>query len=588
MNKYFNNAIVGNSSVLGCITNKGELIRLYYPNIDYFQNIDMYNYGVIVDGKIKWLSDANLISQYYDTNILYTELEMEGIKVIQKDYVLPKQDVFVRKLAFSKKVNLFLYSRLNSNINRMISGMVVKDALIQYCQEFYMSTFANKEISNYQINNANFENTELNSEDYIGMSSSAAIRYDNTDEITLYISLEKTLKTALNVASKIKKVSENELCIETKEYWNEYITKLSISNMNFSSAKEKDIVTRTAFMFQLLTDKNTGGVIASPDVDETFSKCGRYGYCWPRDALFVMKAFALLGMNESVEKFYTIWATKAQLENGLFEQRYYVSGELAPSWGMQIDETSAMLIGMNKFGKCRKLESVVYKATDALLNFLSENFLPQTSYDLWEERKGVHLYSSVSIYEALKAGKDMLNKINRMKYKTIISKIEKTLPKVKSAIKEAFVCNNILKRSLDNEQIDISLLSVVTPFDIFDINEPFVKNTVAEIEKRLKLSNGGYMRYENDNYMGGNAWIISSLWLAMYYIKAENIERATELFDWVTNHADDLSFLPEQIERNGDKTAWISQLAWSHAMYVIVRNELKEKKYGKKSNGICL
>lgn len=588
MNKYFNNAIVGNSSVLGCITNKGELIRLYYPNIDYFQNIDMYNYGVIVDGKIKWLSDANLISQYYDTNILYTELEMEGIKVIQKDYVLPKQDVFVRKLAFSKKVNLFLYSRLNSNINRMISGMVVKDALIQYCQEFYMSTFANKEISNYQINNANFENTELNSEDYIGMSSSAAIRYDNTDEITLYISLEKTLKTALNVASKIKKVSENELCIETKEYWNEYITKLSISNMNFSSAKEKDIVTRTAFMFQLLTDKNTGGVIASPDVDETFSKCGRYGYCWPRDALFIMKAFALLGMNESVEKFYTIWATKAQLENGLFEQRYYVSGELAPSWGMQIDETSAMLIGMNKFGKCRKLESVVYKATDALLNFLSENFLPQTSYDLWEERKGVHLYSSVSIYEALKAGKDMLNKINRMKYKTLISKIEKTLPKMKSAIKEAFVCNNILKRSLDNEQIDISLLSVVTPFDIFDINEPFVKNTVDEIEKRLKLSNGGYMRYENDNYMGGNAWIISSLWLAMYYIKAENIERATELFDWVTNHADDLSFLPEQIERNGDKTAWISQLAWSHAMYVIVRNELKEKKYGKKSNGICL
>lgn len=588
MNKYFNNAIVGNSSVLGCITNKGELIRLYYPNIDYFQNIDMYNYGVILDGKIRWLSDANLIAQYYDTNILYTELEMEGIKVIQKDYVLPTQDVFVRKLAFSKKVNLFLYSRLNSNINRMISGMVVKDALIQYCQEFYMSTFANKAISNYQINNANFENTELNSEDYIGMSSSAAIRYDDTDEITLYISLEKTLKTSLNVINKIKKVSENELCIKTREYWNEYISNLSISDMNFDTQKEKDIMIRTAFMFKLLTDKNTGGVIASPDVDETFSKCGRYGYCWPRDALFIVKAFALLGMNESVEKFYTIWAGNAQLDNGLFEQRYYVSGELAPSWGIQIDETSAMLIGINKFGKCRKLESVVYKATDALLNFLGEDFLPRASYDLWEERKGIHLYSSASIYEALKAGKDMLSKINRLKYKTIILKIEKTLPKIKDAIKKAFVCNDVLKRSLDNEQVDISLLSVVTPFDIFDINEPFVKNMVNKVESNLKLPNGGYMRYENDNYIGGNAWIISSLWLAMYYIKVGNKERAIELFDWVTNHADTLSFLPEQIERNGDKTAWVSQLAWSHAMYVIVRNELKEKKYGKKSDGICL
>ena len=49
-----------------------------------------------------------------------------------------------------------------------------------------------------------------------------------------------------------------------------------------------------------------------------------------------------------------------------------------------------------------------------------------------------------------------------------------------------------------------------------------------------------------------------------------------ELFNWVTNHADNLSFLPEQIDRNGDKTAWVVQLAWSHAMYVIVRNELKE------------
>lgn len=588
MNKYFNNAIVGNSSVLGCITNRGELIRLYYPNIDYFQNIDMYNYGIIIDNKVRWLSDANLIAQYYDTNILYTELEMEDVKVIQKDYVLPKKNVMVRKLAFNKKVDMFLYSRLNSNINRMISSMIVKNTLIQYCQEFYMATFANREMSNYQINNANFDNTNLNSEDYIGMSSATAIRYDDVNEITLYISLEKSLQNTLDTVKELKTLSENDLYLETKRYWKEYIANLNIVDMSFDSEKEKEIILRTAFMFQLLADKNTGGVIASPDVDETFSKCGRYGYCWPRDALFIMKAFAILGMHESVEKFYTIWAKKAQLDNGLFEQRYYVNGELAPSWGIQIDETAAMLIGINKFGKCRKLEETIYKATEALLNFLNEDFLPQPSYDLWEERKGVHLYSSVSIYEALKAGKDMLNKINRNKYKTMITKIEKDLPKIQNTIKEKFVENNILKRSLDNNQIDISLLSIVTPFDIFGINEPFVKNTVDAIEKKLHLANGGYLRYERDNYIGGNAWIISSLWLAMYYIKAGNEGKAKELFDWVTNHADDLSFLPEQIERNGNKTAWVTQLAWSHAMYVIVRNELKEKKYGKKSNGIRL
>lgn len=588
MNKYFNNAIVGNSSMLGCITDRGELIRLYYPNIDYFQNIDMYNQGIIVDGKVKWLSDANLISQYYDTNILYTELEIENIKVIQKDYMLMDKNILIRKLAFSQNVDMFLYSRLNSNINRMISGMVVKNTLIQYCQEFYMSTFANIDMSNYQINNANFDNTDLNNEDYIGMSPSAAIRYNNISEITIYISLEKSLQEALNSIKEFKNISESSLCEKTKKYWNQYIASLNIKDMEFDSTKEKDIIFRTAFMFSLLADNKTGGVLASPDVDETFSKCGRYGYCWPRDALFIMKAFALLGMNDAVEKFYTIWAAKAQLENGLFEQRYYVNGELAPSWGLQIDETSAMLIGINKFGKCRKLETIICKATDALLNFLDDNLLPYSCFDLWEERKGVHLYSSASIYEALKASKDMLNKIDRAKYKMMIAKIEKILPRMKNSIKESFIDNNMLKRSIDNTQIDISLLSVVTPFDIFDINDSVVKNTVNEIENRLKLPNNGYMRYEMDNYIGGNAWIISSLWLALYYLKANNFGKATELFNWVTDHSDNLSFLPEQIERNGDKTAWVTQLAWSHAMYIIVRNELKEYKYGKKSNSLCL
>ena len=84
------------------------------------------------------------------------------------------------------------------------------------------------------------------------------------------------------------------------------------------------------------------------------------------------------------------------------------------------------------------------------------------------------------------------------------------------------------------------------------------------------------MRYEGDNYIGGNAWIISSLWLSMYYIKSGDKSRAKELFDWVTNHSDNMNFLPEQIEKDGHNTAWIVQLAWSHAMYVIVANMLKE------------
>ena len=60
----------------------------------------------------------------------------------------------------------------------------------------------------------------------------------------------------------------------------------------------------------------------------------------------------------------------------------------------------------------------------------------------------------------------------------------------------------------------------MTPFNIFETKDPLVLLAVNDIETKLRLQNCGYMRYEGDAYMGGNAWIISSLWLALYYIKA--------------------------------------------------------------------
>ena len=263
---------------------------------------------------------------------------------------------------------------------------------------------------------------------------------------------------------------------------------------------------------------------------------------------------------------------------GIFEQRYFSNGELAPSWGVQIDETASIIIGIYETGKWRKLSDLVYKATMALLNFLTEENVSKECFDLWEERKGCHLYSTASIYEGLRCAKEILTSINQIKYKKVISLISEELDKIKNAIKLKFVKDNKFIRSIDNENVDISLLSVVVPYKLFDANDEIVKNTVDLIENRLKLSNDGYLRYENDNYIGGNAWIISTLWLSLYYIEKNDIERATSLFDWATNHADNLNFLPEQIEKNGHNTAWIVQLSWSHAMYVIVKKKLMEVK----------
>ena len=149
-----------------------------------------------------------------------------------------------------------------------------------------------------------------------------------------------------------------------------------------------------------------------------------------------------------------------------------------------------------------------------------------------------------------------------------------TINLMKEAILDKFVEGSYLKRSIDDTNTDISALGVVIPYHIFEADDKLVENTVKRIENDLKTPNGGYMRYQWDNYVGGNAWIISSLWLALYYIELGNIAKAQELFDWVTNHADNLSFLPEQIDRNEHRTAWVQQLSWSHAMYILVKAKL--------------
>ena len=45
-------------------------------------------------------------------------------------------------------------------------------------------------------------------------------------------------------------------------------------------------------------------------------------------------------MSEEAEKFYLVWAKKAQLPNGAWQQRYYLDAKLAPAWGVQIDEVA--------------------------------------------------------------------------------------------------------------------------------------------------------------------------------------------------------------------------------------------------------
>ena len=126
--------------------------------------------------------------------------------------------------------------------------------------------------------------------------------------------------------------------------------------------------------------------------------------------------------------------------------------------------------------------------------------------------------------------------------------------------------------------MDISILGAVTPFNVFKAGEKKVKNTVENINMHIRTYTGGYQRFENDNYMNGNPWTISNLWMTLYYLEAGEKKKAKETFDFVIKTAGLHSLLGEQVDNETLKSNWVIGLGWSHAMFILVL----EKLYGNK------
>lgn len=258
------------------------------------------------------------------------------------------------------------------------------------------------------------------------------------------------------------------------------------------------------------------------------------GFCWTRDAVFIAKALDLLGMYDQTEKFYNTFCRKTQSKNGMWEQRFYTDGTLAPCWGYQIDETASVIYGIYEHYKITKQEKFLknnLKMCEKALQFLikyirnllgieesdnvkkeilekygyKDSIYKHVSYDLWEMNEGVHLYSLASIYSSFNS---MINiydcikeeyKNNRIKQEKI-EKTKQELEEYKIEIKK-YIQNNlyddkqkILLRNKTDTKTDISTLGIVYPFKLFSAKEKIIANTVEKINMTLRTYTRGLFK----------------------------------------------------------------------------------------------
>ncbi|MDP4145298.1 MAG: glycoside hydrolase family 15 protein [Bacillota bacterium] len=631
---YLVNGIIGNSSLLASLGENGQIYRLWWPNIDIPQHIDETKIGIFILGKVNhtiWLDDPNeqwSYNQYYikDTNILVSTAEKTSLNVLIKSttFAVPNKDLLVRNFEITntgnKKTNLqFIhYTSLKIEENPLYNTttfIAKEDSLAHYRDNYAFCISSPIKCSGYSTKDAlkDAEHGSLSGGKVV-LNSRGAISYflsiepNKTKELPLYFSCGHILEEAIYKMKEAKSQNYNEWLEITKREDLKFLEEGK--QLSLEDEKIQMLYRRSLLVQKILYDKKSGCIVAAPEVDETYSRCGGYDYCWGRDGVYAARAFQIAGFLEFSRSFY-LWTLTSQNEDGSWQQRHYHNGNLAPSWGFQIDEGGSILWGMWQYYEesedsnfLNMVWEAVKKGAEFLVDFINtKNNLPKSSLDLWEEREGQHAYSSAAVYGGLLGAYNIAKELGHeelsFKWKAAADKIQKSIEEVfwneksqryyrtineevSKEVYEAEIKTEDMGYKKEDKKgyisyyinydpiVDSSLLGLVEPFQVFSPEAAKMQKTADSIQKMLwNQKVGGIKRYENDVYIGGNPWIVTTLWLALFRIKQKQYHKAKELLDWVVQHRTCLGLLSEQIDKQDGTPAWVIPLNWSHALFII-------------------
>lgn len=141
-----------------------------------------------------------------------------------------------------------------------------------------------------------------------------------------------------------------------------------------------------------------------------------------------------------------------------------------------------------------------------------------------------------------------------------------------------------LTKWVGSDAVDGSLPACVVPFGVVEVGSRVASATLAAVADEL-LVDGGVHRFRADTFYGGGQWLLLSCLLGWNLAAAGEHDRALELLRWVAGHADESGSLPEQVPDHllhpERRQEWVDRwgpvadpLLWSHAMYLILADEL--------------
>jgi GH15 family glucan-1,4-alpha-glucosidase len=595
-----------------------------------------------------------------------------NLKLTVNDTVIPEKNIYLRRVTaedlsqskIPREIRLFFcqdFYLYESDIGDTAFYDPHSEAVIHYKRETYFlcSGLLNGKtpMTDYSCGTKKFhgaEGTWKDAED--GKLSKNPIAQGSVDSamgflgvigakqplvLDYWIIADETLKAVRTQHQYIRATGCETHLQQTESYWRNWAVSPVNLNLTELPFHLESLFKRSLLTIRTQTD-NGGAITAANDTDYFSFARDTYSYMWPRDGAFVAYALDQTGHQELTRRFFrfcheifqdgfTPTPEAGSEQQGFFYHKYTPRGAVGSSWHswmrddgtphlpIQEDETALILWSLwNHYQQYRDIEFVRSMYEDMILpaaNFLchyrdSDTGLPLPSYDLWEERLGIHTFTVASVYAGLEAAANFATMFgdteNTLKYRMVAQSVQAAALKYLWCEPKKHFYSHLLRDPktgtlLGDETVGSSTFAMFF-FGLLEADDPKTVSNMKALEDRLwvKTPVGGLARYENDTYhlissktdpVPGNPWIVCTMWLAQWRIAMartkEDLASTLELLEWVSDVALPSGLLPEQLNPYTGAPISVAPLTWSHAAFVTTIS-LYLDKYQQLSNGEVL
>jgi GH15 family glucan-1,4-alpha-glucosidase len=603
----------------------------YYPyvgqeNLTTARNLN-HKIGVWVDGKFSWLDDGDWqIDIDFESDALISSITAVNdslqVKLKLRDFVDYHYPVLGRLIEVGnlapkqREIRLFMHQAFQiSRAGRSDTALYVPDgpylldykgwsSLLIYMQDENKTPFDQFAVGSCGIEGK--EGTFKDAED--GELSGSLVEHGGVDSVirsslilggnqsstlSYWVIAADSQTDAEKIHKTIQKGGLEDRLEATRRWWSDWLNQ---AGSKLKSDKYSKLAKKSLMLVKAHQDRH-GGLIASSD--SSIYNYGRdyYNYVWPRDGAYTLMPLIELGYKDEPKKFFQFCVDTVNPE-GYMMHKYQPDRSIGSTWHpllhrnrpelpIQEDETAIVLYAINRYFEVSKDEDYIRSiytkfiqpCADFMAGFIDVTNLPHASYDLWEERFATFTYTTYVTLAALESASDIADKLgkhdDRQKWAAAADRLKRGLPQLVSEDGD-FRKSVLLKPDLELEYDNTIDASSFYGAFIYGSEDEALSKSVQKVEQVLMGSSaiGGVPRYENDNYFKkhdqslGNPWIITTLWLAQYYIRRGDRQKAGGLIDWAVARASNSGMFAEQADPDTGVGIGVCPLVWSHSTFV--------------------